>query len=94
MSTKEPSFIIGDVIKLRAEFEVAGVLTEPSAVVATIEEPDGTDVTPSVTSDATGKKSVVFTPDQTGYHNWRWNSTGTAAGRKEGRFYVNSSAIT
>ena len=91
---RNPSFVVGDTVKLRAEFRVADVLTNPTAVVLTIEEPDGTDQTPSVTADSTGKKSAVFAPDQTGYHNWRWDATGTAAGRREGRFYVNSSAIT
>ncbi len=94
MSSKEPSFVVGDTIKLRAEFEVASVLTTPTGSVLTIEEPDGTDQTPSLTTDATGKRSATFTPTQTGYHHWRWASTGTAAGRIEGRFYVNSSAIT
>ena len=91
---KEPSFVVGATVKLRAEYRVADVLTNPSTVVLTIEEPNGDDQTPSDMADATGKKSATFTPDQTGYHKWRWNSTGTAAGRKEGRFYVNSSPIT
>jgi hypothetical protein len=90
---KEPSFIVGATVKLRAEFRVDDVLTNPTAVTLTVEAPDGTDSTPAVSADSTGKKSGTFTPAQTGYHNWRWDSTGTAAGRVEGRFYVSTSAI-
>jgi hypothetical protein len=91
---KQPSFVVGDTIKFSAEFRVNDVLTDPTAVALTIEEPNGDDQTPGVTNDGTGLRSGTFVPDQTGYHHWRWNSTGTAAGRKEGTIYVNSSAIT
>jgi len=91
---KEPSFVVGATVKLRIELRVDDVLTNPTGITLTIEEPDGTDQTPSITADSTGKKSATFAPDQTGYHKWRWDATGTAAGRQEGRFYVNSSAIT
>jgi len=91
---KNTSFLVGNTIKLRVELRVDNVLTNPTAIALTIEEPDGTDQTPAVTADSTGKKSATFAPDQTGYHNWRWNATGTAAGRVEGRFYVHSSPIT
>ncbi len=92
--SKAPSFIVGSTIRLRAEFRVSDVLTNPTAETLTIEEPDGTDQTPSITDDSTGKRSATFAPDQVGYHHWRWDSTGTAAGRQEGTFYVNSSPIT
>lgn len=91
---RNPSFVVGDTVKFRAEFRVADTLTNPTGVTFTIEEPDGTDQSPSVTSDGTGLRSATFVPDQTGYHHWRWDSTGTAAGRQEGTIYINTSPIT
>lgn len=91
---RNPSFVVGDTVKLRAEFRVSDVLTNPTVTTLTIEEPDGTDQTPAVSADSTGKKSATFTPDQTGTHYWRWDGTGSAPGRQEGEFYVYSSPIT
>jgi len=88
------SFVVNNTVKLRVESRVADALTDPTGITLTIEEPDGTDQTPSVTNDSTGKHSATFAPDQTGKHYWRWALTGTAAGIQEGEFYVHSSPIT
>ena len=92
--SKNQSFVVGATIKFSAEFRVDGSLTTPSTIALLVEEPDGTDQTPSNSASATGKYSGTFQPTQVGYHHWRWTSTGTAAGVKEGTIYVNSSAIS
>lgn len=92
--SKNPSFVVGDTILFTAQFRVDDVLTNPTATTFTIEEPDGTNNTPAVTAVSTGIKTASFTPDQVGYHHWRWDGTGAAAGRREGTIYVHASAIT
>ena len=91
---KSESFIVNNTLKFTSTWKVAGVLTTPATYELKVEEPDGTDQTPSVSVDSTGVLSATFAPDQTGYHHYRWTGTGSAAGVKEGRFYVASSPIT
>jgi len=90
---KNPSFVVNTTILLTTTFKVADTLTDPSTTVLTIEEPDGTEVQPTVTNVSTGLYTAAFAPDQAGYHIWKWVGTGTAAGVKEGTFYVHTSAM-
>lgn len=90
---KHPSFPIGHTVKVSAEFRVGGVLTEPTTVVLTVEEPDGTNNLPSVNNDGTGLRSASFTTDQSGWHRYKWVSTGPAAGVQESAFYAHTSGI-
>ncbi len=92
--TKDVSFVKGDTVKLRSEWRVGDTLTNPSSTTCRVQQPDAVDLTPSVNSDSTGKKSASFAVTQAGYHNWRWSGSGTAAGVTEGSFYVYESAIT
>ena len=88
------SFPIGDTVKVSASYYVADVLTNPSTCVITIEEPDGTNNTPTVDTGTTGVRFVTFVPDQAGYHRYKIVSTGTnVAGVREGTFYVHTSGI-
>lgn len=91
--TRNKSFVVGDTIKITATHKLASTLTNPTGCVITVEEPDGTDQTPTVDTSATGIRFATFTPDQVGYHQVRVVSTGTVAGARESRFYVTSSGI-
>ena len=91
--TRNQSFPIGDSVKITATHYLASVLTAPTTCVFTIEEPDGTDQTPSVTAVSTGIKSVTFASTQAGYHRYKIVSTGDVAGIREGTFYVATSGI-
>jgi hypothetical protein len=87
------SFPIGDTIKISAEFRVDDVLTSPATVTILLEEPDGVDVTLTETEDSTGKWSAPHVPDQSGYYRFKVTATGSAAGVREGTFYVATSGI-
>lgn len=87
------SFPIGDTVRLTFKFRVDDVLTDPTAVTVTVEEPDGTDNTPTATKTSTGIYTATFVPDQAGYHRFKVTGTGPAPGVREGTFYVHTSGI-
>lgn len=91
--SKNKSFPVSDTVRLTIYIRVDDVLTAPDTCVVTIEEPDGTNNTPAVSNPATGTYTATFVPDQSGYHRYKVVTTGTAAGVREGTFYVHSSGI-
>ena len=92
--SKSKSFPIGDSVRITATIRVSDVLTAPSSVVVTVEEPDGTNNTPAVSNPSTGVYTVCFVPDQAGYHRFRVATSGNNAdGVREGTFYVHTSGI-
>ena len=92
--SRNKSFVYGDTVKITAKYYVSDVLTNPTTCVITVEEPDGTNSTPTVDTSATGIRFVTVVPDQVGYHRFKIVSTGaTTAGVREGTFYATSSAI-
>ena len=91
--TANPSFPIGDSVVIDLTIYVDDVLTNPTATTFTVEEPDGTNNTPSTVDNGTGLKGCVFVPDQAGYHRWKAVGTSPAAFVREGTFYVHSSGI-
>ena len=92
--TRNKSFPVGDTVKVTAKHYLDDVLTNPTTCVITVEEPDGTDNTPSVNTAVTGIRSSTFVPTQSGYHRFKAVSTGTVAGVREGTFYVHTSGIS
>jgi hypothetical protein len=79
---------IGDVVRLTATFSnVAGVATDTTAVLS-LEAPDGTVTTPSVTHGATGVYTVDVTPTAFGVWYYRWSGTGGVTTAEEGAFTV------
>lgn len=91
---KHKSIPVGHVLSLRGTFKVAGTLTNPTGQTLTIEEPDGTDNTPTPSSVSTGVYDGSFTPDQTGWHRVTWVSTGAVAQTSTSEFYVHTTGIT
>lgn len=88
------SFAVGNTVRVKATIRVDDTLTDPTTVTITIEEPDGTDQTPSVSNPSTGVHQATFAPDQTGYHRVKIEGSGNSADFiKERTFYVASSGI-
>ena len=92
--SKNKSFVVDTPLTLSAEFRVLNVLTDPTTEALTVEAPDGSTYEPGISDDGTGLRSAPYTPGQAGYYKFRWTSTGTAQGLREGVFYVNSSALS
>lgn len=91
---KSKSFVIGATVRITGSFYVDDVLTAPTTVVVTVEEPDGTQSTPTVTNPSTGVYQSCFTADQSGYHRFKIVGTGNNAdGVLEGTFYINTSSL-
>lgn len=87
------SFDIGDVIRVQCTFKVGTTPTDPTSTTLTIEKPNGTTSTPSVSSGGTGIKYGDYTAADVGYHHWKMQGTGTAAGVAQGSFYVRQGQI-
>lgn len=90
---RNESFPYGDTVTLKAEFYVERVLTDPTTVNLTVQDPSGDQSTPSIQNGGTGIRYVTFEAEEAGRWRYKWVSTGSAAGVKEGGFYVNSSGI-
>jgi hypothetical protein len=75
----------------------AGNDTDPTTLTFTLLDPGGTETTYTYGTDAeivktsTGDYYIDVTPTQGGRWYYRWVSTGTAAGAKEGNFTVQAS---
>ncbi|MFE9098492.1 hypothetical protein [Streptomyces sp. NPDC007264] len=69
------SFDLGDTVRLAAECrDAAGALTNATTAVLTVTLPDGTTVSPAVTSPpaVTGQYTVDYVTTQAGRHGVRW----------------------
>lgn len=86
------STVVGDTVKIRLTIRVDDVLTDPGAVVFTIDRPDGTNSTPSVTTSSAGVYSTKFAVAYAGHYRWRATGTAPASFLREGSFYVASQA--
>jgi hypothetical protein len=67
-------FDLGDVVPLTVTIDVDGIPTA-ATVVLTVTLPDGTAVTPSITTPTTGKYQCDYLPTVPGRHVVRWVST-------------------
>ncbi len=86
-------YTVGDVARETAEFRVAGVLTNPTTITATVVAPDGTTSTPTPVQDSTGVYHVDVTVNQAGAWFVRIVGTGTAAGARETYFVARRSEV-
>ena len=83
------SFDIGDRERLKATFrDDAGALKNPTTVVATLREPDGTISTPAVSNPSVGVHTVDLIFTQTGRHLLKFKGTGAVVSAQEIEFYV------
>lgn len=85
--------VIGDNAVLTTTFTVGGVNTDPTTVVLTVQAPDGTETTPSVSNTAVGVYTADFEVDQAGTWLYRWVGSGAAVGVDEGAFRVDYSLL-
>jgi len=91
--TANRSFPVGDTVRLTFKFRVNDVLTNPTTVTVTLEDPAGANTAPTASSSATGIYTCSFVVSVAGYYRFKVTSTGSAAGVREGTFYVHTSGI-
>lgn len=74
------AFDLGDTVTLNysATDPASGSLIAPGTVTLTVTQPDGSAVTPSFTTPATGVYQCLFVPSQSGRFGVNWNSVGPA----------------
>ena len=88
------SYDVGDVVRMRAVFTVAGVATDPTTVTFKLRLPDGTTQTKvygtdvEVVKSATGDYKWEYAPLTEGIYRWRAVGTGAAAAAGDGAFNV------
>lgn len=90
---KNKSFVNGQTVKFTSTWKVDGTLTTPATCVLTVQDPSGNDSTPSVSTPSTGVQTATLQVDEEGYWKYKWVGTGSAAGVREGTFYVHSTAL-
>lgn len=78
------AYDLGDTVALTTSvYDADGVLTAATGVVCTIEQPDGTTLTPAVTTVSAGVYGVDFLPTQAGRHIERWTASSPATARSD-----------
>lgn len=74
------AYDLGDTVPLGIDvLDADGDPTAALTAVLTVDQPDGTAVTPTVTNPSVGRYEVDYVPAQAGRHGVRWVSTGPAA---------------
>src|SRR4051794_15649354 len=95
----ENSYDIGEVVRLGLTVKVAGVLTDPTTLTATVKDPSGTVTTYIYGTDSalvkisTGTFHLDVDATAAGTWNVRLASTGNGKGAEQGAFYVNPSNV-
>ena len=74
----------GQARTLTAVFKKNGVRTD-GTVTLRIKKPDDTEVTPTLTNDATGVYTYSLLLEQTGDYVYKWESTGEVVAASEDR---------
>ena len=82
---------LGDTVELRAEFRVATVLTNPSAVTFSVKSPSGVTSAPAASAVSTGIHRTTVVANEHGVWYYRSEGTGPAAGVAESAFRVKHS---
>lgn len=84
------AYDIGDMVRLFAAFTTTatGAAVDPGAVALTVEAPDGTETTPSVTKTAVGLYYGDYAPTMPGIHYYRFVGTVSNVAAEEGQFTV------
>ena len=83
------TFDIGDKQRFTATFrDDTGALKDPSTVVATLREPDGTISTPSVSPVSTGVHKVDLSFTKSGRHFLEFVGTGDVVSAQGTEFYI------
>lgn len=87
-------FDIGDTAHIEITFAtLAGVPTNPTAVVLTIQAPDNSSSTPTPVNDSAGVYHYDLSLTQSGIYRFKWQGTGTVAAVEEGEFAVKQSTL-
>jgi hypothetical protein len=90
MGIERDQFYIGERVLFDVDFKnQAGALVNAGTTSLVIQPPgDAAEVTPSVTITPLTHAHAEFVTAVAGWHEWRWASTGTLIGAKQGRFRV------
>lgn len=87
-------FDIGDTAHIEITFaDLAGVPTNPTTVVLTVQAPDNTSSTPTPMNDSAGIYHYDLALAQSGIYRFKWQGTGTVAAVEEGEIAVRQSIL-
>jgi uncharacterized protein YfaS (alpha-2-macroglobulin family) len=87
-------YVVGQVITLTLVVTVGGTPTNPTALTAKVEKPDGTVLSEDdLVPDADGNFHYDFAADLPGSYWCRFEGTGAAAGAAETMIYVSESRV-
>jgi hypothetical protein len=90
-SLERDEFFINELVEFDVDVFVDGASPpnlSGTTVTLTVQDPAGTDSTPAVTIAPATHAHATFLAAIAGWHEWRWESTGTIKGANQGRFRV------
>lgn len=88
-------FAVGNTVRFTITVKVDDVLTAPTTVTITVDEPDGTNVDVTDATATTGVYTATFAPDQSGWHRVKFEGAGNSADFvQEREFYVASGGVS
>jgi hypothetical protein len=86
------AYLLGNLIRVTAEFSIGGVDTDPTTVTLEVKDPAGTVTTPIPVKDAgQGKYHADINVNAAGDWWYRWEGTGVAQAAAEQRFIIKAS---
>jgi hypothetical protein len=92
-----PEYVVGNVLKLAANFKNGSTDVDPGSIVLKIKSPLGTIQTytygddADLVKDSTGDYSFNYSPAYEGRYSFRWAGLGTNASAAESSFVVTES---
>lgn len=84
-------FLIGERVQFDVDIFVANVQPPDlsgTIVLLTVKLPDGSETAPLVSVGPGSHCHAEFVTSLSGWHEWRWETTGTIVGAQQGRFRV------
>ena len=81
-------YYVGQLVHVTAVFTLSGTATDPSAVVVSVKDPNGTMTTPTATKDSTGNYHVDVSAIVAGRYFVRFAGTGVVQAAAEQEFDV------
>ena len=93
------AFIQGDLIRVRATFNIGGILTDPTTVTLKYKAPTGTITTwvyltdNQLVRESVGSFYADISVTAGGTWNYRWEGTGAAQGANQSSFEVTATTI-
>lgn len=84
-------YLPGNIVRLRGQFDISAIPTNPTAVTVYVKDPEGAVTNPPVVNDSAGIYHADFTTAKHGVHKYGFRGTGAVVAYGESAFIVEHS---